>query len=159
MVKKHIRLLTTYKLRAEYTLLLTLIDPISGPCTSWPPLIYMATINVRKNRSSSRKYARFWDSFHQLPSLNNCFPPSPFRATAYKYSYPTSVRSRFLMYVIKLYLDRRNSELYTILSMILLKSMAGTWLSNVNDCINACNRLAKRWYIVSIRPKWTGSPL
>jgi hypothetical protein len=153
IVKKYICPLITYKLHAEYILLLTLIDLISGPCTSWPLLMYIAMINVYKNRPSSCKYTCFWELFYWLLSLNNCYPPSPFWATVYKYSYLISVCSRFLIYMIKLYSDCRNSELYTILSIILPKLMAGTWLSNINDSINACNRLAKRWYIVWIWPK------
>src|SRR6266487_3180326 len=37
MVKKHIRPLITYMFRAEYMLLLILMDPNSGPRAGWPP--------------------------------------------------------------------------------------------------------------------------
>src|SRR6516162_7363783 len=38
MVKKHMRPLMTYMLRAEYMLLLILMDPNSGPRAGWPPI-------------------------------------------------------------------------------------------------------------------------
>src|ERR1700712_5229893 len=37
VVKKHIRPLITYQPLAEYTLLLALVDPNSGPLAGWPP--------------------------------------------------------------------------------------------------------------------------
>ena len=37
MVKKHTRPLMMYILRAEYMLLLTLMEPNSGPRADWPP--------------------------------------------------------------------------------------------------------------------------
>jgi hypothetical protein len=94
IVKKHTRLLITYIFRAEYILLLTLMDPNSGLRAGWPPVIYMHTIILCKNCRSLVKYARTCLSTYSICRLalfffNNFYPPSPFRAWSNKYLYPT----------------------------------------------------------------------
>src|SRR5450432_828338 len=133
-------------------LLLILIDPNSGPRAGWPPMhhgyysplplplplrlrstylhylpiIYIHTINFRKNCRSLVKYfltcirstlilatatalsfLPTCTSAHSIrwlarPFFNNLHPPSPFLARSNKYRYPTPVRSWFATCSMKL---------------------------------------------------------
>ena len=143
-------------------LLLTLMDPISGPRAGCPPVMCITTINFRKNCRSWVKYARFCASFHWYGPLavflNIFHSGEPFCARCNKNSYPTSVWALFWVWLMKLYSVRRNSWLHAMLSTMLLKSMAGTAAPNVNLCNDSCNSLVKILLIVRILLNCTGLP-
>jgi hypothetical protein len=126
IVKKHMRPLMMYIFRTKNMLLLIFMEPNSGPCASWPPVIlslismqtmafsieyppmtYMHTINFCKNYRSLVKYFLTYASTYSiywlaLPFFNNFHPPTPFLAHSNKYRYPTPIYSRLATCSMKL---------------------------------------------------------